>query len=200
MIVIIIVMRSIWQLYDLYTPFLLLVYDMLWLIIASCSIIQPVLYRAMTELSTWKSWCWSSSFFQHPGLGVIPSTWIIIGFMTTPGCGNSGTLAGPSVVLVDFRWSKPKRFADVPGPKRPGALGRPGRPGSVPPTRRSPPEEIWRSYTIHIPFIYQCSLKHAFGEIAWCPPPRDACVYAESDLRWQFHGRICSKNTTRIKT
>ena len=55
---------------------------MLWLIIASCSIIQPVLYRAMTELSTWKSWCWSSSFFQHPGLGVIPSTWIIISFMT----------------------------------------------------------------------------------------------------------------------
>ena len=50
MIVIIIVMKSIWQLYDLYTPFLLLVYDMLWLIIASCSIIQPVLYRAMTEL------------------------------------------------------------------------------------------------------------------------------------------------------
>ena len=82
MIVIIIVMKSIWQLYDLYTPFLLLVYDMLWLIIASCSIIQPVLYRAMTELSTWKSWCWSSSFFQHPGLGVIPSTWIIISFMT----------------------------------------------------------------------------------------------------------------------
>jgi len=58
---------------------------------------------------------------------------------STPGC---GTLAGPSLVLVDFQWSKPKRFADVPGPKRPGALGRPGRPGSVPPTRRSPPEEI----------------------------------------------------------
>ena len=95
---------------------------------------------------------------------------------------------------------KPKRFADVPGPKRPGALGRPGRPGSVPPTRRSPPEIIWRSYTIHIPFIYQCSLKHAFRGIAWCPPPRDACVYAESDLRWQFHGRICSKNATRIKS
>jgi hypothetical protein len=70
----------------------------------------------------------------------------------------------------------------------------------VPPTRRSPPEEIWRSYTIHIPFIYQCSLKHAFGGIAWCPPPRNACVYAESDLRWQFHGRICSKNATRIKS
>ena len=60
---------------------------------------------------------------------------------STPGC---GTLAGPSLVLVDFRWSKPKRFADVPGPKRPGTLGRPGRPGSVPLTRRpgSPPEEI----------------------------------------------------------
>ena len=116
---------------------------------------------------------------------------------STPGC---GTLAGPSLVLVDFRWSNPKRFADVPGPKRPGALGRPGRPGSVPPTMRSPPQEIWRSYTIHIPFIYQCSLKHALGGIAWCPPPRDACVYAESDLRWQFHGRICSKNATRIKS
>ena len=58
---------------------------------------------------------------------------------STPGC---GTLAGPSLVLVDFRWSKPKRFADVPGLKRPGALGRPGRPGSVLPPRRSPPEEI----------------------------------------------------------
>ena len=95
---------------------------------------------------------------------------------------------------------KTERFADVPGPKRPGALGRPGRPGRVPLTRRSPPEEIWRSYTIHTPFIYQCSLKHAFGGIAWCPPPRDACVYAESDLRWQFHGHICSKNATRIKS
>ena len=61
---------------------------------------------------------------------------------STPGC---GTLAGPSLVLVDFRWSKPKRFADVPVPKRPGALGgpgRPGRPGSVPPTRRCPAEVI----------------------------------------------------------
>ena len=108
---------------------------------------------------------------------------------STPGC---GTLAGPSLVLVDFRWSKPKRFADAPGPKRPGALGRPGRPGSALPTRRSPAEEMWRSYTIHIPVIYACSLKHALGGIAWCPPPRDACVNAESDLRWQFHGGICS--------
>ena len=58
---------------------------------------------------------------------------------STPGC---GTLAGPSLVLVDSRSSKPKRFADVPGPKRLGALGRPGRPGSVPPTRRGPPQEI----------------------------------------------------------
>ncbi len=56
---------------------------------------------------------------------------------STPGC---GTLAGPSLVLVDFRWSKPKRFADIQGPKRPGALGRPGRPGSSPPTRKSPAE------------------------------------------------------------
>jgi len=116
---------------------------------------------------------------------------------STPGC---GTLAGPSLELVDFQWSKPKIFANVQGPKRQCALGRPGRPGSVPPKRRSPPEEIWRSYTIHIPFIYQCLLKHAFGGVAWCPPPRDACVYAESDLRWQFHGRICSKNATRIKS
>jgi hypothetical protein len=80
------------------------------------------------------------------------------------------------------------------------ALGRPGRPGSAPPTRRSPAEEIWHSYTIHIPVINECSLKHAFGGIAWCPPPRNACVYAESDLRWQFHGRICSKNVTRTKS
>ena len=116
---------------------------------------------------------------------------------STPGC---GTLAGPSLELVDFRWSKPKIFADVQGPKRQGALGRPGRPGSVPPKRRSPPEEIWRSYTIHIPFIYKCSLKNGIRGIAWCPPPRDACVYAESDLRLQFHGRICSKNATRIKS
>ena len=58
---------------------------------------------------------------------------------STPGC---GTLAGPSLELVDFQWSKPKIFADVQGLKRPGALGRPGRPGSVPPKRRSPPEEI----------------------------------------------------------
>ncbi len=58
---------------------------------------------------------------------------------STPGC---GTLAGPSLVLVDFRWSKPKKLADVPGLKRPGALGRPGRPGSVPLTRRCPAEVI----------------------------------------------------------
>ena len=116
---------------------------------------------------------------------------------STPGC---GTLAGPSLELVDFQWSKPKIFANVQGPKRQCALGRPGRPGSVPPKRRSPPEEIWRSYTIHIPFIYKCSLKNGIRGIAWLPPPRDACVYAESDLRLQFHGRICSKNATRIKS
>ena len=86
---------------------------------------------------------------------------------STPGC---GTLAGPSLELVDFRWSKPKILADVQGPKRQGALGRPGRPGSVPPKRRSPPEEILRSYyesyTIHIPFIYKCSLKNGIRGIA----------------------------------
>ena len=55
---------------------------------------------------------------------------------------NFGRPQRPSLELVDFQWSKPKIFANVQGPKRPGALGRPGRPGSVPPKRRSPPEEI----------------------------------------------------------
>jgi hypothetical protein len=58
---------------------------------------------------------------------------------STPGC---GTLAGPSLVLVEFWSPKPKRSSDVPGLKRPCALGRPGSPGSVQPTRKSPAELI----------------------------------------------------------
>ncbi len=56
---------------------------------------------------------------------------------STPSC---GTLAAPSLVLVDFRSPKPQRSAGIPGLKRLGALGRPGRPGSVQPTRKSPAE------------------------------------------------------------
>ena len=55
---------------------------------------------------------------------------------------------------------------------------------------------IYHSYTCHISML----IKACIQRNCMMPPPRDACVYAESDLRWQFHGRICSKNATRIKS
>ena len=66
---------------------------------------------------------------------------------STPGC---GTLAGPSLVLVDFWWSKPKRFADVPGPKRPTRLEDPAGQEA----RRRRGGVHLKRYDVHIPFIY----------------------------------------------
>ena len=43
---------------------------------------------------------------------------------STTGC---GTLADPSLELKDFPWPKRKGSAESPGPRHPGALGRPGR-------------------------------------------------------------------------
>ncbi len=63
----------------------------------------------------------------------------------TPGC---GTLAGPSLEWVAFRSPRPNGFAESPGLKRPGALGRPKMPGSGQLTRKSPAEDM------HIPVIY----------------------------------------------
>jgi hypothetical protein len=60
---------------------------------------------------------------------------------STPGC---GALAGPSLESVGFRSLKPKGYADSPGLNRPGALQKPGRPGSVLLTR----------YDKNIPGIY----------------------------------------------
>jgi hypothetical protein len=48
---------------------------------------------------------------------------------STPGC---GTLAGPSLESAGFRSQNLKGYADSPGLKRPGALQKPRRPGSVP--------------------------------------------------------------------
>ena len=60
---------------------------------------------------------------------------------STPGC---GTLAGPSLESAGFQSPKPRWYASSPGLKRPGALQKPGRPGSVLLTR----------YDKHIPGIY----------------------------------------------
>ena len=60
---------------------------------------------------------------------------------STPGC---GTLAGPSLESAGFRSQKPKGYAASPGLNQPGALQKPGRPGSVLLTR----------YDKHIPGIY----------------------------------------------
>jgi hypothetical protein len=60
---------------------------------------------------------------------------------STPGC---GTLAGPSLKSAGFRSLKPKGYAGSPGPERPVALQKPGRPGRVLLTR----------YDEHIPGIY----------------------------------------------
>ena len=90
---------------------------------------------------------------------------------STPGC---GTVAGPSLEWVAFRSPRPNGFAESPGLKRPGALGRPEMPGSSQLKRKSPAEDIWHAYTWHIPIIYDCSVKHAFQGIVWCPSPWNA--------------------------
>ncbi len=41
-----------------------------------------------------------------------------------------GTLAGSSLESAGFRSLKPKGYTDSPGLKRPGAVQKPGRPGS----------------------------------------------------------------------
>jgi hypothetical protein len=46
---------------------------------------------------------------------------------STPDC---GTLAGPSLEWLAFRSPRPNGFAESPGLKRPGVLGRPEMPGS----------------------------------------------------------------------
>ena len=60
---------------------------------------------------------------------------------------------GLSLDSVDIWWPKQKGHAESLGLKRPGALGRPCRPGSVPLKR----------YDMYIPCVYlsySCSLKH----------------------------------------
>ncbi len=59
---------------------------------------------------------------------------------STPGY---GTLAGPSLEWVAFRSPslRPNGFAESPGLKRPGALGRPEMPGSSQLKRKSPAED-----------------------------------------------------------
>ena len=67
---------------------------------------------------------------------------------STTGC---GTLEGPSLGLEDFQWPKLKGSAERPGPRHPGALGRPGRPAR------------WRQkrYDMYIPsicLVYTCQI------------------------------------------
>jgi hypothetical protein len=65
-----------------------------------------------------------------------------------PGC---ETLAGPSLEWVVFQSPRPKVFAESPGLKRPGALGRPEMPESGQLKRKSPAEDIC---DMHIPDIF----------------------------------------------
>ncbi len=97
---------------------------------------------------------------------------------STPGC---GTLAGPSLEWVAFWSPRPNGFAEGPDLKRPGALGRPEMPGSDQLKRKSPAEDIWHAHTWHIPIIYDCSVKHAFQGIVWCPSPWNAYAHIGSD-------------------
>ena len=67
---------------------------------------------------------------------------------STPGC---GTLAGPSLVLVDFRWSKPKRFPQTFQVRNvPARLEDPAGPEAC---RRRGGLHL-KGYDVHIPFIY----------------------------------------------
>jgi hypothetical protein len=75
---------------------------------------------------------------------------------STPGC---GTLAGLSLEWVAFRSPRPNGFAESPGLKRPGALGRPIIPGSGVLNRKSPAATrkaaedmtcIYQTYTYHL--------------------------------------------------
>ncbi len=58
---------------------------------------------------------------------------------STPGC---GTLAGPSLEWVAFWSPRPNGFAESPGLKLPGALGRPEMPGGSQLKGKSPAEDI----------------------------------------------------------
>ena len=71
---------------------------------------------------------------------------------STTGC---GTLADPSPELEDFQCPKLKGSAESPGPRHPGALGRPGRPARWLQMRYDKyiPYPV---YAMHIPARYSC--------------------------------------------
>ena len=92
---------------------------------------------------------------------------------STPGC---GTLAGPSLEWVAFQSPRPNGFAESPGLKRPGALGRP----KCQLKRKSPVKDTWQAYTWHIYLSWLLS-KTCFQGIVWCPSHWNAYVHIGSD-------------------